>query len=322
MSAPALVALLTLGACSAARAPSTEVSTQAKLFNAALERADGRAIVVTDLELAKEFIEEQRELGPADYRPPPSIRKQADSHSRYGATEVYSFRTEPEKSTTLIYLAGGAYIYEPTGMHLDFATKMAERLDAEILLPAYPVAPHASAAQANADLVKMYQQLVLDRPEQRIILMGDSSGGGLALAMAQQVLAAGLRPADFVVMISPWLDITMSNPGITPARDAGDYMLDAQALAYVGQVWAGEMALQDPRVSPIHGPLAGVGELVLISSDNELFLPDIHLLVERAEQQGVAINYHEYPSLFHDFAVLGVPESKLAMAAIVADIQD
>jgi acetyl esterase/lipase len=301
---------------------SAQISTQAKLFNAALERADGRAIVVTDLDLAKEFIAEQRELEPEDYSPPAAIRKQTDGAQLVGTTQVYSFLSEPARATTLIYLAGGAYIYGPTGMHLDFANKMAEALDAEILLPAYPVTPHATAAQANADLVKMYQALVESRPEQEIILMGDSSGGGLALSMAQQIQAAGLRPADHVVMISPWLDITMANPDITPERDAGDFMLDAKALAYVGQVWAGELALDDPRVSPLHGPLLGIGELTLVSSDNELFIPDIHLLVARAEKEGAVVNYHEYVNLFHDFTVLGVPESKVAMADIVAAIQD
>lgn len=323
-----LALAVTLVSCRAARDPAPEanpsdqISTQAKLFNAALERADGRAIVVTDLELAQEFIAEQRELEPEEYSPPPAIRKQTDGQTLHGTTQVYSFHSEPAKSTTLIYLAGGAYIYGPTGMHLDFANKMAESLDAEILLPAYPVAPHASAQQANADLVKMYQELVQQRPEQRIIIMGDSSGGGLALAMAQQLQLAGLRPADHVVMISPWLDISMANPDITPERDAGDFMLDAKALAYVGQVWTGDLALQDPRVSPLYGPLLGIGELTIVSSENELFIPDIHLLVARAEKEGAEMNYHEYGNLFHDFTVLGVPESKVAMADIVADIQD
>ena len=317
-----MLALLSMMACMGTREPSLEVSTQAKLFSAALERADGRTLVVTDLKLAQDYIEEQSALGPREYAPPPSIRKQANSQRRYGATEVYAFRAEPPKSTTLIFLAGGGYIYQPTAMHLDFANKMAERLDAEILLPAYPVAPHATADQVHADLVKMYQELISQRPEQRVILMGDSAGGGLALAMAQQIQLAGLRPVDHVVMISPWLDITLSNPGITPELDAGDYMLDAKALAYLGQVWAGDLALQDPRVSPIHGPLKGVGELILVASDNEVFIPDIYRLIERAEGEGVAVNYHEYPNLFHDFTVLGIPESKLAMTAIVADIQD
>lgn len=317
-----MLALLCMLACMSAKEPGPEVSAQAKLFSAALERADGRTLVVTDLELAQDYIEEQIALGPREYAPPPSIRKQADSQRRYGATEVYAFRAEPPRSTTLIYLAGGGYIYQPTAMHLDYASRMAERLDAEILLPAYPVAPHATADQVNADLVKMYQELISQRPEQRVILMGDSAGGGLALAMAQQVHLAGMRPVDHVVMISPWLDISLSNPGITPERDAGDYMLDAKALAYLGQVWAGELALHDPRLSPIHGPLKGVGELILVASDNELFIPDIYRLIERAEGEGVTVNYHEYPGLFHDFAVLGVPESKAAMADIVADIQD
>lgn len=308
--------LLWLLAC-AAKDPGSELSTQAKLFNAALERADGRAIVVTDLDLATEYIQEQRDQGPVDYRPPPAIRKQASSHTRHGATEVYSFRSEPSKSTTLVYLAGGAFIYEPTAMHLDFATTIAEHLDAEILLPAYPVAPHATAAQANADLVEMVAALQQARPEQRVILMGDSSGGGLALSMAQQMQAAGLAPADAVVMISPWLDIQMANPAITPELDATDYMLDAPALAYVGQIWAGDLALTDPRVSPIHGPLAGLGHLILVGSDAELFTPDMHLLATRAAAQSAPLTVLEYPALFHDFAVLGVPESKVAVAEIV-----
>ncbi len=312
--------LLWLLAC-AAKDAGTELSAQAKLFNAALERADGRAIVVTDLDLATEYIQEQRDQGPVDYRPPPVIRKQASSHATFGTTEVYGFRTEPAHDTTIVYLAGGAFIYEPTALHLDFATTMAKHLDAEILLPAYPVAPHATAAQANADLVEMVAALQQDRPEQRVILMGDSSGGGLALSMAQQMQAAGLAPPDFVVMISPWLDIRMAHPDITPELDAKDYMLDAPALAYVGQVWAGELPLDDPRVSPIHGPLAGVGELILVASDCELFTPDTRLLVERAKAQGAVMHYHEYPGLFHDFTVLGVPESKVAIADIVADIE-
>lgn len=220
--------------------------------------------------------------------------------------------------TVVVYLHGGAYIEQLGYGHLLFADDLAQRLDALVLAPVYPLAPNATVDDALDPLLAVYEQVVSQTDPSNVALVGDSAGGGLALVMAQQLGVRELSQPDDIVLISPWLDVSMSNPGIGALTDR-DPMLAVYGLEEAGRLWAGDRDTQDPVVSPIFGPVTGLGEITVVVGTSEILLADARDFRDQAAAAGVSINYLEYDRMLHGFPLLPVPEADRARSQI-ADI--
>lgn len=161
---------------------------------------------------------------------------------RISATTVAGMRVtrvEPRATgsgTVVVYLHGGAYVSPISWAHWLLIDALVERTGAAAVVPAYPRAPEHTAAEAFAPLGVLMDQ-VLDAPG-RAVLAGDSAGGGLALSLAIQRRDAGVRAPDGLVLFSPWVDVSMSNPRIAPMARL-DPMLGIDGLVWCGKEWAG-----------------------------------------------------------------------------------
>ena len=82
-----------------------------------------------------------------------------------------------------------------------------------------------------------------------------------------------------LVLLSPWIDVTMTNPAI-PTLEEGDFILSAYGLAGLGKLWAGEMDVRDSRVSPLYGSMAGLPPTLIFCGTDEILRPDITLLAK------------------------------------------
>jgi acetyl esterase/lipase len=152
--------------------------------------------------------------------------------------------------TVILFIHGGAYITSVLSFQWTLLEDIAKRTNATIVVPDYPVAPENTYEQAHVFIELVYQQLLGKTSAGKIIIMGDSAGGGLALAFAEKLHSEGEQQPAQLILLSPWLDVTLSNPGIT-AADKNDPMLGVKGLQLAGQAYAGK---QDPKyylISPI-----------------------------------------------------------------------
>ena len=92
--------------------------------------------------------------------------------------------------------------------------------------------------------------------------MGDSAGGGLALALALIVKERGLKKPDNLVLYSPWLDVSMTNPEI-PDYDSKDVILNLESMDEAADLYVSDLSKKDPRVSPIYGYLSDLGGILM-----------------------------------------------------------
>lgn len=223
----------------------------------------------------------------------------------------------PKRGSTgveVLYLHGGAYVGDASVIHWNLCAEIARESGATVLLPIYPLAPDATWSTSFNALVKLARGSGSAAP----VLMGDSAGGGLALALAQRVAAEGGAPR--VALISPWLDVTMSDPA-TPAYDRVDPILSAPFLKAAGQFWAGG---DDPRraeVSPQFGGLRGIREVLLFSGSRDVLYPQALRLVRDAEAAGVTCTAHLEEGLVHVYPLLPIPEAKEPRAALSAFVR-
>ncbi|MBX6391584.1 MAG: alpha/beta hydrolase fold domain-containing protein, partial [Frankia sp.] len=221
-------------------------------------------------------------------------------------------------AVTVLYLHGGGYINEAQGWHWLRVGELVRAVPARFVVPVYPLAGRAVADDVVPVVADLLAELTAQAGGERLVLMGDSAGGGLALAAAMVARDRGQRQPGRIVLIAPWADLTVSHPD-QPALDAVDRMLGIDGAREAARTYAGQRPLTDPLVSPLFGSFAGLAPLTVFCGTHDLLLPDSRRLVEAARAAGVPVDYHEAAGLPHAYPLFPVPEGRAARA-MIADV--
>ena len=221
--------------------------------------------------------------------------------------------SQPER--TVLYLHGGGFVSGLDRFHWLYAARLARATQMRIVVPAYPLTPTHTWRDSHPALLDLFEQTAIASPG-GVTLMGDSAGGGLALALAQQaVRRPGPQPTQ-LVLLSPWVDLVGSTPGTTGAA-ARDPWLRLSKLRLYGSWWAGDDDPSRPEVSPLHGDCTGLPRTLVMCGTRDLLLPQVREVVRRAAAAGVAVTYREQADLLHVYPLLPVPEAKPALRDVV-----
>ncbi len=220
----------------------------------------------------------------------------------------------------VVYFHGGGYVGEINSAHWRVCRRISTLVPARVVVPIYPLAPGTTAettVPTAADIVQDAMRAAGDAA--LVTLMGDSAGGGLALAVAQELRDRGAG-APRLVLIAPWVDVTMTYESLDEAATR-DPILSIARLRRGGELYAGELDLKDPRVSPIYGELRGLGPITVLVGTRDLLLHDARRLRDLAEAAGIEVTYHEEADLIHVWPILPLPEARRARTAIVGSIR-
>ncbi|MDE1008604.1 MAG: alpha/beta hydrolase [Paraburkholderia fungorum] len=213
---------------------------------------------------------------------------------------VLSRRLIPESAPTglaVMYLHGGGYVLGSPGTHASLVSRLAQSAGCEFFAVDYRLAPEHPAPAALDDAVEAWAALTRSHPA--VALAGDSAGGGLALATAVAVRDRGLPAPRALMLLSPWVDLTLSGLSMT-ARAARDPMLCRDWLAYAARQYAGA-ELADARVSPLFAELGGLPPTRIDVGSDEVLLSDAARLETRLREAGVQVHRHAWEGLWHDF---------------------
>jgi monoterpene epsilon-lactone hydrolase len=214
--------------------------------------------------------------------------------------------------TELIYLHGGSYIHPISVFHWDILEGIITRTGATITVPMYELGPTGHPADAYKLLDTVYPNVATRAGDNHgVFLGGDSAGGGLALGHAIRIRdAGGFQPAGIIVF-SPWVELTMSNPAI-PGFEKREAMLRLSSTKAAARLWTNDPA--DPSASPLNDGLGGLPPLSVYQGGNEILLPDVETLVNKARAAGTRVHYWLAPKAFHVWVALGwTPEAKAAL---------
>ncbi|MDQ0057878.1 alpha/beta hydrolase fold domain-containing protein [Paenibacillus harenae] len=264
------------------------------------------------------FLEQKRTENAKPYILPRRIQQKlniAMEHS-YGKDCYILQGNKQANEKYIIYLHGGGYVNQPLGAHWKFMRKITDLSHATMIVPVYPKVPLHKYHESYDQVLPIYEKLLMKTSPQNIIFMGDSAGGGFALALAQLLKEKDLPQPSRIILLSPWLDITLSNPDIQKF-EKNDAMLGSYGLAIIGKLYAGDTDPNQYLLSPINGDIQGLGEISLFIGTHELLLADARKFRDRAKKEGVMINYYEYPKMNHVFPALPIPEAKKAIRQII-----
>ncbi|MBU9943984.1 MAG: alpha/beta hydrolase [Dermatophilaceae bacterium] len=212
----------------------------------------------------------------------------------------------------VVYLHGGAYTNEVVDQQWAFVAALAARTGVEVHVPIYGLAPHHTASEAVDLVAEVVHGLVAQG--RSVVLLGDSAGGGLALVAAQQAAPAVRQRVAGLLLIAPWIDLTMANPAVD-AVEPTDPWLTRAGLHPIARSWAGDLALDDPVVSPLFGDLTGLPPVEVRVGTRDITAPDCREL-ERRMPDGAAFALHVEDGAIHDYPLLPTPEGRAASREI------
>ncbi|MDT0332018.1 alpha/beta hydrolase [Nocardiopsis lambiniae] len=225
---------------------------------------------------------------------------------------------EPEKA--VLYVHGGTYVSEISAWHWVLISRMADT-GCRVEVPLYGLAPEHTYREAFPFLTEVYRELSDDVAAGRTVFAGDSAGGGLALALAQTLPGSGLPEPARLILISPWADLTMSNPDIAEV-DEHDPWLSPVGMVEAAKSWSGGDDLALPRLSPVYGELATLPPLDLYIGTRDVLLPDTRRLRDLVTEVGGTVRLSEEEGAFHIYPLVPVPEGGEARAEILRTVRD
>ena len=217
----------------------------------------------------------------------------------------------------IILLHGGAYTMQGTASHRDMMVTLIRQANLRVSYVDYPLVPEATVDETLGFVAQVYGYLHAQYPDDQFFLMGDSAGGGLALALLQQLQANQAPMPVGTILISPWTDLSMMNPDLSAAAKRDPYLTLA-TLKKIGFDYAGQHPVTDPIVSPIYGNFDDLGSILLYYGTNELLSADDQRLVQKLEQAtGTDFAVHAVRSMLHDYVLWQkLPESKRTLKEV------
>jgi len=220
-----------------------------------------------------------------------------------GVRGIWCRPQDARPGVALLHLHGGAYVLGSAHAFRHFVGQIAARTKAAAFVAEYRLAPEHAFPAAVDDARAAYRGLI-EQGAQRIAIVGDSAGGGLALvllsvARAEAVASRGLVPSGAVVM-SPWTDLALTGLSLQSRAD-DDPLVTREMLAVASASYLRMQDPRDPLASPLYGRLSGLPPIQLHVGTSEVLLDDAIRYAERAHAEGVDVTVHAWEGMTHVF---------------------
>lgn len=258
--------------------------------------------VYTNMKSCQEYIDTHAILNEVPVEVPSEIRKEISvSETEMGNMQTFIMDGDTSDQNIVIFIHGGAYVGQMDKRNWEFCKRIAQGARADIIVPIYPLAPVHTATEAYKDMTAFYRQIRTQYKNARITMIGSSAGGGLATGFCESLYGKKLKQPDHLILLSPWMDITMTNPAISEYEDQ-DPKLAVKGLIVMGKLWAGDLKRTDYRVSPIYGSkkqIKNLKNVTVFIGTREIFYPDVTSFANKLEKYGNLEHLHIGEGMFH-----------------------
>ena len=216
----------------------------------------------------------------------------------FNGMKVYYANSNSSYKNVLFYIHGGYYLHQPTKYHVKMLQRIIKDGNTMLVFPLYPKAPWHTVEDSFDSMVSLFKKIQEENKDKRIVLSGDSSGGGYALALAESIT----KQPDELILLSPWIDITMQN------KEAQKYLKSDPKICikkgiYAGNAWRGKYEPSDYHVSPINGDLSRLNNVTIFIGTHEFLYADNILLYNKLKEKNVTSTFivgekqnHVYPA--------------------------
>jgi monoterpene epsilon-lactone hydrolase len=243
-----------------------------------------------------------------------------ENRSVGGVPGIFCTPEATRPGAAVLYLHGGAYVLGSANAYRHLAGQIAARAKAAIFIAEYRLAPEHRFPAALDDASAAYRGLV-EGGARRVAIVGDSAGGGLALALLSIVQSGAVAPVAAVVM-SPWTDLALTGGSLEDRAD-DDPLLTKAMLSKTAASYLDGHDPRDPLASPLYGGLAGRPPIQLHVGTSEVLLDDTRRYAEKARAAGVEAVAHVWEGMTHVFpASIGTVEAAEKALSLMATFLD
>lgn len=226
---------------------------------------------------------------------------------------------KPSPRALIMYLHGGGYTAGSLEYARGFGSVLAVQTGVSTLCVAYRLAPEHGYPAALDDAWEAYSFIRRAFPDRRVIVAGESAGGGLCYALCLKAKAEGAPLPDGVIAISPWTDLTLSFPSHRANAEV-DPSLSTETLDMFARMYAPDNR-DDPFVSPVLGDLAGLPESLIFVGSCEILLDDSAIMAARLQTAGCKAELKVEAGAWHAYVLYATYEARQALKRIKAFVK-
>ena len=218
----------------------------------------------------------------------------------------------------ILYLHGGGYVMGSINTHRAMIARLSRAAQAKALALDYRLAPEHPFPAAVEDATAAYRWLLAQgyKPG-KIVISGDSAGGGLTLATLLALRDAKTPLPAAAAPISAWSDMEGTGASVK-TRAAIDPMVTNNTLLEMAKAYVGKGDPKNPIASPLHGDYRGLPPMLMQVGDAEILLDDSTRVAEKAKAAGVKVDLEVWPEMVHVWHIFAklLPEAQQAIDRI------
>lgn len=287
---------------------------------------------ITLLVIKLKGIKKKFSKDPIDFK---KIRKEDIHHPKdafFRKNNVYRFTILKTKITEinqneatnklLLYIHGGAFISGPAKHHWDTIKEIVKQTNHIVWMCDYPKVPENKIQEISENIDLVYKTALEKYSSKQIILIGDSVGGTLITALIQRLIEDNNELPHKIILVSPVMDATMSNPQIDKI-EAIDPMLSKNGVLSAKRMCAENNDLKNTMLSPINGSFDGFPNTILFLAENDITYPDQKIVVQKLIDAKNTIEVIEGKKMPHIWPLLPVmKEAKMALKQIITHLNN
>ncbi len=254
--------------------------------------------------------------------PGPPAGTRTESIAADGVNAVRTVVSEAREDFCVLHFHGGGYVVGTAPLYRDFSWRISRAARAAVMYFDYRLAPEHPFPDGLDDAVKVYCWLTDRVAPTRIVLLGDSAGGGLALGTLYRLRDAGIALPAAAVAISPWTDLALTGESLR-AHAVADPMMDVTALAGLADCYLGGVDPRNPYASPLYGDGSGLPPVLIQVGSDEILRDDSTRMAARLEAGGSKVDLEIWPRMPHAWHLYAriLPEGREAIERIGRFVQ-
>jgi len=258
----------------------------------------------------------------SQFRPAEDVRREPVDAG--GVPAEWITTPESVRGRVIYYLHGGGYVVGSIDTHCELISRLSRAARARAFAIDYRLAPEDPFPAAVEDATRAYHWLLSTGVDPaRLVIAGDSAGGGLTVAALVALRDAGDPLPAAAVCLSPWVDLEGLGESVTTKADA-DPMLQREFLLEAAKAYLGGVHPRTPLAAPLYADPSGLPPLLIQVGTAETLLDDSTRLADRAKAAGVDVTLERWDEMIHvwQFCAALLPEGQQAIDRIGEFIQE
>ena len=204
------------------------------------------------------------------------------------------------RDSAVMMVHGGAFVSTGIVHYIPYAAALTRYFRRPVVIFEYRLAPEHPYPAALEDSLSVYRELADIYGADNLAVIGDSCGGGIALALLCRLRDMGENLPAAYAGLSPWFDLLMTGEAAQDEK-ASDPFVSAEWIRQRGLNYAGTRSPDDPAISPLYADLSGLPPLFLGTGSEDITRDDSRRLAERASAAGTVVELDIAPHMIHGY---------------------